>query len=146
MPGPPVDLGARLVARLIDGGVMLGPLVCAGLLASPARQSGEEPNAALVVVGLLLYLGIFLYEWVMLGSSGQTVGKRIMKIKVVRLNGEPIGWGPAAARVYVQTLASVCTCGLMGFIFALSPLFDSSPWKRGWPDKLASSVVVRVPS
>ena len=68
----------------------------------------------------------------------------MMKVRVVKVDGQPIGWGPAAGRVYVQNIASACTCGWAGFLFALSPLFDNSPWHRGWPDKIASTVVIRA--
>jgi len=44
----------------------------------------------------------------------------MMKVRVVKVDGQPIGWGPAAGRVYVQNIASACTCGLAGSLFALS--------------------------
>ena len=32
---------------------------------------------------------------------------------------------------------------LVGLLFGLSPLFDRGMWRRGWADKIASTVVVR---
>jgi len=144
MPGPPADLGNRFLARLIDFGVVLVPLMCAGIIVSATEDASGEPNPAAIVIALPVYAFAILYEFVMLGRSGQTIGKRVMKLKVVRVDGQPLGWGSAAARVYVQSIVSGCTCGLGGLLFALSPLFDSGPWKRGWPDQIASSVVIRV--
>jgi uncharacterized RDD family membrane protein YckC len=87
---------------------------------------------------------LYGYEFAMLGHSGQTVGKRVMKLRVIKVSGEPIGWGAAAARVFVPMLLSCVTCGIGGLLFALSPLFDSGPWKRGWPDQIASTIVIRA--
>ena len=55
-----------------------------------------------------LYMTVFLSWW-----NGQTVGKRLMRIRVVRLDGEPITWWTAFERSggYAAGLAT----GLLGF-------------------------------
>jgi hypothetical protein len=55
-----------------------------------------------------LYMTVFLSWW-----DGQTVGKRMMRIRVVRLDGEPITWWTAFERAggYAAGLAT----GLLGF-------------------------------
>jgi uncharacterized RDD family membrane protein YckC len=55
-----------------------------------------------------LYLTVFLSWW-----NGQTVGKRAMRIRVVRLDGEPINWWVAFERAggYAAGFAT----GLLGF-------------------------------
>jgi uncharacterized RDD family membrane protein YckC len=128
-----------LVARLIDTGILIGVLVVLGGC-SNAMQNSAEPLAVLVsLVALAILYG---YEFYMIGRYGQTVGKRVMKLRVVKLSGEPAGWGASAARSIVPMLISCFTCGLGGMLFYLSPLFDNSPWKRGWHDQIASTVVV----
>ena len=87
LPGQPADLGKRLVARLIDAGIVLAPGLCLVGVAAALESSSGEPNAGFSVLGIAWYLGAFLYEFVMLGLSGQTVGKRVMKLKVVRVTG-----------------------------------------------------------
>jgi len=155
MPGDPAGLGSRFLARLIDVAVIIAPLVILVLIApdSPdaadvANGTARPPGAAdttFTILGFAWYLFQLLYEFVMLVAfRGQTLGKAIMKVKVVRLDGRPIGFGAAAARVYVQTIVAACTCGLGGFVFAISPLFDAGRWKRGWPDRIASTVVIRA--
>jgi uncharacterized RDD family membrane protein YckC len=155
MPGDPAGLGRRVLARLIDSVVLVAPLVILGLIAanSPdaagvATGTERSPGAADATFGVLLlawYLLPLFYEFVMLATfRGQTLGKAIMMVKVVRLDGRPIGFGAAAGRVYVQLLVSALTCGFGGFLFAISPLFDPGAWRRGWPDRIASTVVIRA--
>jgi uncharacterized RDD family membrane protein YckC len=84
------------------------------------------------------------YEFVMLGLYGDTLGKRVMKLRVVRLDGEHAGWGPAFGRTFIPGVAGCLSCGLGVLLFYLSPLFDPGPWKRGWHDAVAATVVVSV--
>jgi uncharacterized RDD family membrane protein YckC len=135
--GVPVQLSDRFLARLIDGGILLTLLLVA---AGVGRAFESAPVGLFVGPVYLVLLG---YEFYMIGRYGQTIGKRVMRIRVVTLTGGSVGWGASAARSFVYTLASACTCGLLGLLFDLSPLFDSSPWKRGWRDQVASTVVVR---
>jgi uncharacterized RDD family membrane protein YckC len=146
VPGAPAEISHRLVARLIDVAVVVAPLCVVALLSSVVRYVGEESGSPIFgVLFVAWYAFVLLYEFVMLAArNGQTFGKRLMKLRVVKLDGRPVGWGSAAGRVYVPMLASLCTGGLAGLLFALSPLFDSSPWRRGWPDHIASTVVVRA--
>lgn len=78
-----------------------------------------------------LYFTIFLAAW-----RGQTPGKRLLGIRVVRLNGEPLGWWPAFERFggYAASLAT----GLIGF---LQILWDGN--RQGVHDKIGGTVVVR---
>jgi uncharacterized RDD family membrane protein YckC len=155
MPGQPAGLGRRFLARLIDVAVIIAPLFLLALIApdSPdaadvANGTARPPGATDTIFTVLFigwYLFQFLYEFVMLAAfRGQTLGKAIMKVKVVRLDGRRIGIGAAAGRVYVQTLVALCTFGLGGFLFAISPMFDRGEWRRGWPDRIASTVVIRA--
>jgi uncharacterized RDD family membrane protein YckC len=105
---------------------------------SAARLLCARGDTTILAVAVL-----FGYEFYMIGRYGQTIGKRFMKLRVVKVSGEPAGWGASAARTFVPMLVSCFTCGIGGMLFSLSPLFDSSPWKRGWPDNIASTVVVR---
>lgn len=144
MPGRPADIGDRFLARLIDAGVVIGAMVVPALCAQPLEGRGGAAEALGVLLSMLMLTVYLGYEFVMIGRYGQTFGKRVMKLRVVRADGTTAGWGASALRVYVPMIASVCTCNLGGILFYLSPLFDSSPWKRGWYDQLASTVVVRA--
>jgi uncharacterized RDD family membrane protein YckC len=127
------------VARLIDSGLLLGVLLVFALVTSPL----DDDSPIKVLFGLAALAILLGYEIVMIAVHGQTVGKRMMKLRVVRTTGEPAGWGAAIVRFIVPAIANCVTCGIGGTIVFLSPLFDNSPWQRGWYDKMASTMVIR---
>lgn len=53
----------------------------------------------------LAYPAAFLYFWLMQGplGRGQTIGKKLLDIRVVNAAGNPPGWGAAALRSLMQT-------------------------------------------
>ena len=77
-----------------------------------------------------LYLTVMLSWW-----KGQTVGKRLLKIRVLRLDGEPITWWIAFERAggYAAGLAT----GLLGFA---QVFWDSN--RQAIHDRITGTVVV----
>jgi uncharacterized RDD family membrane protein YckC len=70
------------------------------------------------------------------GSQGQTPGKMICRLKVVRADGRPPGYGRALVRWLGYILS-----GLPFYAGFLWVLFDRN--KQAWHDKLAGTYVVR---
>jgi uncharacterized RDD family membrane protein YckC len=68
---------------------------------------------------------------------GQTPGKRLMRIRVVRLDGKPMGWWYAFERF--GGYAAGLVTGLIGF---LQILWDKN--RQGVHDKITETVVVRA--
>jgi uncharacterized RDD family membrane protein YckC len=140
-PGVPASLGDRFLARLIDGGVLVGWLVVVrGLTLGVDLDRG---GARAAFVSLLFLVPYFGYEFYCTGRYGQTLGKRVRRLRVIGETGTPAGWGAAALRVYVPMLAGFLTCGFGSMLFYLSPLFDQAAWQRGWYDRIAKTVVVK---
>ncbi|GAA4932953.1 RDD family protein [Actinoplanes utahensis] len=167
-------LGRRLTARLIDiAAVLLLNVVVNGYFVylylqdfwpiftaaweqamagstQPVMQQGTPRmstlSVAIVMIATLLWL---VYEAPSIAGSGQTLGKRIMGIKVVAMErtGE-LGFARAFtrwARLGMWTLFWWCCVGLIvQFLYSLSPLFDSR-LRQAWHDKAAGTVVVAVP-
>jgi len=86
-------------------------------------------------LGLLVMLAYFAGMW---AWKGTTVGGVVLKLKVVRLDGQPITFQVALVR------------GLAG-VFSVVVLFLGFLWiawdkeKQGWHDKIAGTAVVRLP-
>ena len=141
------SIGKRILAHIIDGfiiglGAIPGVIVMmigGGLAASTADSRGQlSDQAAAGAFGIiffgyaLLFLGIialWIYNCYLLGRDGATIGKRLMRIKVLDAQGQPLGFGKAFLRELVkQALGGAC------FILLLWPLWDEQ--KQGLQDKI----------
>ena len=139
------SIGARIGAHIIDHlfvglGAIPGFIVIflAAILTANLNQSEQGIGIVIVVLGyVVLFAGILivaLYNINKLGKTGMTVGKKMMKIKVVTATGEPLGFGKAFLREFVKWLAgSVCA------ILLLWPLWDQE--KQSLGDKVAGTHV-----
>jgi uncharacterized RDD family membrane protein YckC len=124
-PQPRASFGIRFVAVLIDA-------VLLGVVGSILRAILGDAAAGLV--NLVLGLGYVVY---LEGSpAGQTVGKKIMNIRVVDYRtGGSIDYGRALVR-YIGKLVS----GIVCFLGYLWMLWDAD--KQTWHDKIATTTVV----
>lgn len=90
--------------------------------------------SALLPLHGLSFLAGFAYKTIFISQGGQTPGKMAAGIKVVTVNGEPIGPGRAAGRAAAEYVSAV-TLGAGYFIAA-------SPEKRALHDYIAGTRVV----
>jgi len=119
------DVGTRFIAILIDGFILL---VIGGILSSVAGTTGTG-------LGFLVGVAYNWYFWTR--KDGQTPGKSLMKIKVIKVDGSPISDMDAVLRYigyYINTLAI-----FIGWLWAL---WDEN--KQGWHDKIAKTYVVKA--
>jgi uncharacterized RDD family membrane protein YckC len=109
----------------------------------------DQPSAAgmagiFLIAGSVFALG-FLYEWLLIGLRGATLGKMALSIKVVNENtGEVLGLGGAFVRWLIFFLGQLA-CGIGIILVYLSVLFDSSGRLQGWQDKAAHDLVIHRP-
>ncbi len=123
---PLADFGTRFMALVIDG-LIIG--VMAALLSGGGRNAAG--TAATFVIGVL-------YQWYFLTQqNGQTPGKKVMNIRVVKITGEPLTFTDALLR-YVGYYIDSAIFGI-GWFWAF---FDAD--RQAWHDKLVSTVVVRA--
>ncbi|MFD8382152.1 RDD family protein [Streptomyces sp. NPDC059679] len=144
---PLANRGRRLVARIIDAlivGIPVG-LVMAVLVGDYDPVNNNDEATAITIVYALVY---FLYEGLMLTKYGQTVGKKVMKIRVALLeNGEIPAGQPGWLRAGTYALPEIVPC--CGFIFWLINVLWCTwdqPYHQCLHDKVAKTVVVAVPS
>ncbi|WP_432983917.1 RDD family protein [Dactylosporangium sp. CA-233914] len=164
-------VGYRLLARLIDI-VVVGAIIAAVagwfiwqyieeispiLSEFLARRNDGEPltdvtassraQYLVIVIVILIAALWFAYEVPAIAGGGQTLGKRIMKIRVVGLDADqPLGFGRAIRRWNPLGLGvllwTACGIGfLLQFIDSLSPVIDW-PLHRAFHDRTAGTVVV----
>jgi uncharacterized RDD family membrane protein YckC len=121
---------------------------------SPALETGH-PRAGfwirmvallidLILIGIIFRSGAVIlpalaaYGAVLWKLKGATVGGIIFGLKVVRHDGRPMDWTTAVVRALACFLSLVFLC--LGFIWIA---FDAE--KQAWHDKIAGTVVVRLP-
>ena len=84
-------------------------------------------------ISLLLGYLIGLWTW-----RGTTIGNIVFGLKIVRTDGQPVTLGVAI----VRALASLLSLAVMGLGFFWI-IWD--PEKQAWHDKIAGTLVVRMP-
>ncbi|MEU8182806.1 RDD family protein [Micromonospora sp. NPDC049047] len=168
--------GRRLVARLIDFGIVFALNIVAngwfvwrwaqewapywqeilrrarrGETSAEGLPLPSERADALLLVILLVATALWLaYEVPAMAANGQTVGKRLMRIRAVPIAADqPLGMARSLSRwstLGLPTLLWYCAgIGLvLQLVDALSPLFDH-PLRQALHDKRAQTVVVEVP-
>ena len=112
--GPKLD-GRRVRAGIIDLAVVLAGALGLGVVvgALGSDQPRDMPGFDFVVLGWALY-----YYFACESSSGQTLGKRLMKLRVVRLDGSPAGMGEVAVRTVLRVIDGIAFY-LVGLIVML---------------------------
>lgn len=125
-------VGARMVAFLVDAVLLgVGIAVVAGILASFGRI-GAWLGGLVAVFGFITY---FVY---LEGSTGQTLGKRLVGLAVVTAEGSPVGYRDATVRNVGRVVDALPAFYLVGLAVIL---FTSRSRRVG--DIVADTVVVR---
>ena len=114
-----------------------------GMSDSPSQFFDEMPKwtmAILIVVLFLIFAGYFIvFEWLW---NGQTPGKRLLKLRVIREDGRPITLWEAIARNLLRIFDAVPGFILPVYSIGLISIFLSSRDQRVG-DVFAGTVVVR---
>jgi uncharacterized RDD family membrane protein YckC len=149
---PLAGWGTRLAAYLIDGLILAVPVIILVVIVV-AIAAGSDTGA--VVTGILGFFGylvaLFLYAPLLMARegprNGQTWGKQMLDIRVVRDTGEPMSFGWAALReIAVKGLAVSVASAIIPFIpWFLNffwPLWDDQ--NRALHDMIVSTHVVQA--
>lgn len=146
---PLATAGSRLAAVMIDGLIFLPGVIVGGLIPFLMRPATVELHPAPSVGMILGYtlmglymLGFGIYQIIMLSTRGQTIGKKAMKIRVVKLDGSQPGFVHAVLlRVIVNALPSAIP--IVGGIYGLVDiLFVFRADRRCIHDMIAGTRVV----
>jgi uncharacterized RDD family membrane protein YckC len=131
-----VSMVTSLVTMTASGGLSAAGSSATSVSTNPMMVTAAIINLAVSVFLLILGAAYYIY---MTGSRGQTLGKMIMKIKVVKSDGQPnIGYGTAFLRETIGRLLSSLIIDL-GYLWML---WDSN--KQTWHDKIAGTIVVKI--
>jgi uncharacterized RDD family membrane protein YckC len=101
-----------------------------------ATSGSDSGNIPVMLLGIVIMLGIGIWNRWIKGGQGQTVGRKVMGITLLgEETGQPIGTGKA----FVRDLAHIVD-SLICYIGWLFPLWDSK--RQTLADKIMKTVVV----
>lgn len=138
----------RILAVIIDyivlgfSSLFLSATILASIVPGSATNPIMAPALGLMAIIMTLFLiiilwipyGIILETW-----RGQTIGKMILGIVVVKENGEPCTFVAALLRNVLRIIDALPQSYLIGFIF-----MALSDKRQRIGDRLANTIVVRI--
>jgi uncharacterized RDD family membrane protein YckC len=116
-------LGQRFIAAIIDG-------IIVGFITGVFSRFGGA-GFGLTFVVTLAYTWYFLTH-----KNGQTLGKMVMHIRVIKKDGSPIDDATAIVRYIGYYISCLIVIGI------LWAFWDDK--KQGWHDKVANTLVVKA--
>lgn len=134
----------RALAYLIDMAACYGAVVVLALIVVLSfmgdRSAGEIGSAAKAGSGVVL-LALFAVQWVYFvvfeATTGRSLGKGVVGVRVVSTDGRPIGWRAAALRNLLRAADALPT----GYLVGLVSMASSSRFQR-LGDLVAGTMVV----
>ncbi|GGU25483.1 RDD family protein [Streptomyces violascens] len=152
---PLADYGKRFLARFIDFLIIAIPL---GLIewgtsnrfviSTDNSDSGTDvvskaysgSGLLWLLISLVAYIG---YDTLMVSKSGQTLGKKLLGLRVAMLNDGSVPTTNAAlARAAVLWAPFVICCYCLWDIILIITIVADKPYRQGWHDKAGKTVVV----
>jgi uncharacterized RDD family membrane protein YckC len=147
-PSPLADLGSRIVAGIVDYIIIV---IIAGILAifalvpwviSAPLMMGRFGAASLG--GLFGILGLMWLLWLIYftyfeGTSGQTIGKRLMHIRVIKEDGSRCDIGSALVRNILRIVDHLPFLYILGII-----LIAATEKRQRLGDMLGRTIVIKA--
>ena len=141
VPGELAGYGDRFLAFLIDFGVLILIGLAFGILQwLLTKLHLGFLGAILGLVHFVVNIGYFIYLWGVdnpVTGRGQTVGKMVMNIKIIKADGTDVGVGDSILRYIGYIVSSVII--LLGYVWIF--IDDKN---QGWHDKIAKTYVIKT--
>lgn len=138
------DRGTRLGAAILDGLIFASlvylPLMLTLGLNTVAGESGSDTlvlvGSALAMLGFIVWMGLTI-RYVL--RNGQSIAKKITRIKVVRRDGSPVNLG----RLFWMRNVANGILSMIPLYGLVEVLFIFSESRQCIHDKLADTIVVK---
>jgi uncharacterized RDD family membrane protein YckC len=97
------------------------------------------------LIGFAGMLGVAIWQWVSITNSGQSFGKRLVGIRIVRTDGSPVDFVRGVVLrmwviSFVTGVANQCCLGWLVFLADILPIFGQE--RRCLHDQIADTKVV----
>lgn len=114
-------VGRRIGALLIDSLLFAVVFFVVGIASGGARSGHGHASINLGGSPFLLFLAItFVYFILCEGMTGQTLGKRLLRIRVVSADGSRASWGQVVARTLLRIVDSLPAFYIVGLVSVLA--------------------------
>src|SRR5690349_2543394 len=90
----PAEPGDRFLARLVDGLLALALMIPWMIFLSAMDWFSMEEIRRSSFATLKIVVGelpLAIYQWTLVSRTGQTIGKKWMRMRIVRMDGSPVG-------------------------------------------------------
>jgi uncharacterized RDD family membrane protein YckC len=138
------NVGSRTLAILADLGVCGAVLLVVYVLTTVVSDSMSDwlarTGSSLLTILLLLliffaqWIYFFFFEW---RWNGQTPGKRLLHLRVIKVDGAPVSWVDVLLRNLVRPIDSFGPMGLLGLLSIFV-----TPRAQGLGDLMARTLVI----
>jgi len=139
--------GDRFLARLVDGLLSLAFIIpwLIFLSAMDWVSLAEFKRSSFAALKLIpAELPLAIYQWILITNTGQTIGKKWMRIRIVRVDGSPVGFGDGVVlRDWIMRGIGFIP-GLGGCIALVGYLMIFGQERRCLHDRIAGTKVVKT--
>ncbi len=139
----PAARGDRFISSLIDVFVVTLAMLL-GVVVGVATGAAAGAEAGIIVgfvVAGLCALGVEIWQWWLISSRGQSIGKRAMGIRIIRISGQPVDFVHGVVlREWVPMLIN----SFVGVFSLIDILFIFRDDRRCLHDLMAQTRVIRA--
>ncbi len=139
VPGELATYGQRIIAFVIDYAIIIVVMIVLGIVGGLLAKITSILTIITSLLSLVISLGYFIYLVGMdnpLTANGQTMGKKLMGIKIIKMDGGAMTPVDALLRLVGYCVSSILS---IGFIFIF---IDEN--NQGFHDKIAKTYVVKA--
>ncbi|MDD9937923.1 MAG: RDD family protein [Myxococcales bacterium] len=142
LASPLADPAKRLAAYVLDAVIQTAPglTLLVGLM-----MTSDLVAIAVAALGAALLLGVLAVNLIWLHRYGQTIGKRLIGVRIVAKDGTRIG-APGIVFKRILFPMAVGMIPVLGTFFVIAdPLFIFGPGRQCLHDMIADTIVVAAP-
>lgn len=136
----PAGLGNRILAGLLDSLFKFAYIITWVIILTTTSAFGVENDTAVLILVVLIFLPILFYDLLFeVFAQGQSLGKKIIKIKVVKLDGTQPSIGSFLLRWLIRIFEIDLLYGMIAIV-----AIASSRNKQRLGDMAGGTTVIRI--
>jgi uncharacterized RDD family membrane protein YckC len=115
------SVGDRIIGQLLDTLVKVAYIICVSYILDFTGSSDyldfKDPWSTMAIM-IIIFSPVIIYSLIQESLwEGRTIGKKIMKMKVIKIDGYQAGFGDYLIRWLFRTIDVLIGSGIIGLIF-----------------------------